>query len=371
MTPKLVQIFRGVLDYLNKGRFFDEAAVIDHQMVVLFRRSAKVAPDIYQPYLATTLLEYGMPLHSNHHQEDASSVREEALGIKRQLHHVDPSSHSSDLALYLRDLGRSLYALSQPRQAANVTAEAVEVLRELHRASPDSPHCAESLIQSQWALSETYRLANRNLDALAAIQDAVPLALRLFEKDAKDRNLLSIMWCELGVVLRRLSDYSEACSVYQKGLDLLRGSAGPQTNADIDNLAMLLITYSSSSRGGLSLLRSRSYHQGGCRSPAPTTQCRPGLLSREARLGFAGLRLRPLQHFTIRGGGCSAIRGTRDMPAVFPILSCRILLETRQLSLGPCPHTVEVGPVRNRVRGHRRSRWVVEKALLRASRFGS
>ena len=148
MTAEVVRSLKHITTFLHDARLFPEASAITHQLVVAIRRSAKTAPEIYYPYLAAALFEYGRPLHKAHERRAAASVREEALKIKQHLSHDDPTVHSSDLSTYLTELAQSLYDFGQYQETYNINSKAVSIARGLRNSNPNSLSLTKDLARS-------------------------------------------------------------------------------------------------------------------------------------------------------------------------------------------------------------------------------
>ncbi|MET9095219.1 serine protease [Streptomyces cyaneofuscatus] len=80
--------------------------------VELARKSAAVAPDVYEPQLADYLGQYGLALAASGRHRDATAASEEAIALLRPRFAADPAAYAYDMAGQLILQGRILHAAS-------------------------------------------------------------------------------------------------------------------------------------------------------------------------------------------------------------------------------------------------------------------
>lgn len=147
----------------------------------------------------------------------------------------------------LRLLGEALHKTDDENGARAALASAVEINRTLVREDPDSPTLIRKLTVSLWYSAVLHRSNERDVEALAAIEEAVALARRLKDRDEADAGALRLYGMVSEVYAQVLADrraYSrsfamteEVAGVYRDLVELADGSPGARRG-----LAMVLRT---------------------------------------------------------------------------------------------------------------------------------
>ena len=95
----------------------------------IIRDLAKKNPDVYLPYVATTLNNLGVLSRDNNEMEQAKIQYEEALEIRRGLSKKNPYVYLPDVAMTLSNLGNLSRTNNEMKRAKIEYEEAVELRR--------------------------------------------------------------------------------------------------------------------------------------------------------------------------------------------------------------------------------------------------
>ncbi|WP_435176544.1 tetratricopeptide repeat protein [Actinacidiphila sp. bgisy145] len=168
------------------GQLREGLAATEQAVAVYRRRTARGAlarllrsrrPGPYDADLATCLLSLGSRLAEVGRGEEALTVTEEAVAVRRRLAAFDPAAADEDLADSLANLGIYLSGVGRGEEALGPAQEAVDVYRRLAARDPQAyePNFASFL--SNFALHLIY--ADRAREALGPSEEAVALYRRL------------------------------------------------------------------------------------------------------------------------------------------------------------------------------------------------
>lgn len=147
----------------------------------------------------------------------------------------------------LRLLGEAHHKLGEADAARSALAGAVEINRTLVREDPDSPTLLRKLANSLWYSAVVHRTNERDVEALAAIEEAVGLARRLKDRDSDDAGALRLYGVVGEVYAQVLADRrefarsfamtEEVAAAYRRLVELAEGAPGARRG-----LAMVLRT---------------------------------------------------------------------------------------------------------------------------------
>jgi tetratricopeptide (TPR) repeat protein len=177
----------------------EQALATVQEAVEIYRRLARVRPEVHEPDLARSLNNLANGLAGVGQAEQALATVQEAVEIYRRLARVRPEVHEPDLANSLNNLGTLLADVGQAEQALTTAQEAVKIYRRLARARPEvhEPNLANSLSKLGNRLAGVGQVEQ----AMTAAEEAVRLYRPWYARrpEAYTDNLTSAV-----TILRRL-----------------------------------------------------------------------------------------------------------------------------------------------------------------------
>ena len=212
----------------------------------IYRRLAKVRPDIFLVGLANSLTTLGMMLANLDRREAALDASGAAVEIYRGLAQDSPDVYLPNLATGLNNLGKDFANLGRRDEALAAGQEAVDILRRIVPTGPDAlaADLASSLSNLGVMLSDLGRFG----EALAASQEAVETYRRLAATmpDAFEPDLASSL-TTLGAMFFNLRRGEEALAACRESVDIRRRLAAIRPDAfllgfarSLNNLATAL-----------------------------------------------------------------------------------------------------------------------------------
>jgi CHAT domain-containing protein/tetratricopeptide (TPR) repeat protein len=224
---------------LYEARQLEAALAAYEEALGLYRQLAQQQPQVYAPYLATTLTNLGNALYQLRRLEEAVAAYEEALGIRRRLAQQQPQVYAPDVAMTLNNLGNALYQLRRLEEAVAAYEETLGLYRQLAQQQPQvyEPYLATTLTNLGNALYQLRRLE----EALAAYEEALGLYRQLAQQQpqvyAPD---VAMTLTNLGNALYQLRRLEEAVAAYEEALGIRRRLAQQQPQVYAPDVAMTL-----------------------------------------------------------------------------------------------------------------------------------
>jgi len=187
----------------------------------IYRKLAEKNPDVYRPYVATTLNNLGNLLQANNEMSGAKKALEESLQIYRKLADKNPDVYLPYVATILNNLGRLLYFTKEMIGAKKAYTEALQNYRKLADKNPDVylPYVAGTLNN----LGVLLRDNNEMSGAKKAYEEALPIYRKLAEKNP-DVYLSDVAMTlnNLGILLQDNNEMSGAKKAYKEALQIYR-----------------------------------------------------------------------------------------------------------------------------------------------------
>ena len=242
ITPLLLES----VDSILYPPAIDEANIVCAQVIMVLRRSAKVAPEVYHSFLSQALRMYGDLLRQTKAPLDAASIGEEAVGIKRSLHHSDPTAHSSDLSKCLESLKYTLNCLDNARLSQELALETFRILKDNYRANPTPDRLQELAMYIDNLSINRHNIPTSHL--VTSMEEIVLLAREHpdWYSDSMDAALLPFTLSSFGNLLRLVGDHERACVAYREAWDFWQVSELEESENDTRTVARTLQSLSRS-----------------------------------------------------------------------------------------------------------------------------
>ena len=114
----------------------------------IYRDLAKKYPEVYRPYVATTLNNLGILHRNNNDYKEALDCYTEALKTYRDLAKKKPEAYRPDVSMTLNNLGILHANTNANKEALDCFTEALEIYRDLAVKNPDvyRPDVARTLV---------------------------------------------------------------------------------------------------------------------------------------------------------------------------------------------------------------------------------
>lgn len=196
-----------------------EAVDAIQESVDVYRVQADKAPEMFIPYLATTLCDLTFYVAETYpdQKERAFASGQETVSLYRQLATAYPGEYNQDLALALNYLSKCYNVMDDHENAINSINESLDLYRELENAER-STALQLKVADGLFNLSTYLNNAGRKLEALDAIQEASDLhrALAVVNPGAFNEDLalslmmLSIRLNDMGRLFDSLTAMQEA-----------------------------------------------------------------------------------------------------------------------------------------------------------------
>jgi CHAT domain-containing protein/tetratricopeptide (TPR) repeat protein len=186
-----------------------------------YRDLAERRPEVYQPYVASTLNNLGNVEHELNEMEAARGRCAESLGIYRELAKSLPDVYRPAVAMAANSLGRVQVALNDLEGARANYEEALRIRRELALAQPNVSRrevamTLNNLGHAQRALNETEAACESLVEALSIFRDLALVQREVYQP------LVALTLGNLGGVQHDLNDAETACGSFAEALVLYR-----------------------------------------------------------------------------------------------------------------------------------------------------
>ncbi|MFJ2716839.1 tetratricopeptide repeat protein [Streptomyces sp. NPDC087437] len=237
--PDLANSLNILSAFLSEVGRREEALTVAQEAVEIRRRLAAGNPAAHEPDLALALTNLGSRLWEEGRLEEALSAAQEAVEIRRLLTAADPAAHEHHLAGLLNNLGAFLSEVGRLEEALTVAQEAVEVQRRLAAGNPAAhgPELAGALSN----LGNHLSLAGRREEALTAVQEAVEVQRLLTAANpAAHEPDLALSLHNLGNRLSEVGRLEEALTAVQEAVEIRRLLTAADPAAHEHHLAGLL-----------------------------------------------------------------------------------------------------------------------------------
>jgi tetratricopeptide (TPR) repeat protein len=217
-----------------------DALVIYYEASALYRQLAESDPDPFRPKLADLLAFQGASLSAMDNHEEAMASFEECIRLYRQLvsRGLD-DQQSGQLARALTSLANSRFALGMYQAAADASEEAIAHYRTLASGSSDTFDIDLTIPLGN--LAAAWCELGRYPDAIGPATEAVRL-LRARSETNPEIALphLARATNNLGLVMSKLNEHSQALELTKESVDLHRALATGDSDAA---LALALVSY--------------------------------------------------------------------------------------------------------------------------------
>lgn len=212
-------------DRLNLAGRHDGALAVIAEAVVIRRGLTELAPDIFQPDLARSLLSLAKQLTWSGRHEDALAAIDESLSIYRPLDGQEPDKYRHYVAMALDHRGNCLSRLGRHAEALETAQNAVRFRRDLVAADPVADHV--NLARALSNLGVQLSGVNRDQDAVAAGEEAL-LVYRGLASDGQEefQSEIALLLTNLSASLYRLGRLDQARDAAQEAVALYRDLVG-------------------------------------------------------------------------------------------------------------------------------------------------
>ena len=217
----------------------NEALSIGEEAVTIRRELAAMRPEVFQPVLANSLNNLGVQYDAVGRRDEALAVSEEAVTIQRELASTRPEVFRPALASCLDNLGIRYDVVGRRDDALAVAEEAVAIRRELAAMRPEvfRPALATSLNN----LGIRYNAVGRRDDALAVTEEAVAIRRELAAmRPEVFRPVLATSLNNFGAFYNVVGRRDDALSVTEEAVTIYRELAAMRPEVFRPALAMSL-----------------------------------------------------------------------------------------------------------------------------------
>ncbi|WP_340203645.1 tetratricopeptide repeat protein [Ascidiimonas sp. W6] len=205
----------------------------------LRRKLAEKNPDVYLPYVATSLNNLGILLKSNNEMGAAQQAYEASLQLYRKLAEKNPDVYLPYVATSLNNLGNLLSANNEMGAAQQAYEESLQLYRKLAEKNPDVylPEVANTLNNLGNLLSDNNEMGA----AQQAYEESLQLRRKLAEKNP-DVYLpyVATSLNSLGILLSDNNEMVAAQQAYEESLQLRRKLAEKNPDVYLPDVAMTL-----------------------------------------------------------------------------------------------------------------------------------
>jgi tetratricopeptide (TPR) repeat protein len=246
--PYLATTLNNLGNALSDLRRLEAAVEAYQQALAIRRRLAQQQPQVYEPYLATTLNNLGNALRGLRRLEAAVEAYQQALAIRRRLAQQQPQVYEPDVATTLNNLGTALWGLRRLEAAVEAYQQALAIRRRLAQQQPQvyEPDVATTLNNLGTALRGLRRLEA----AVEAYQQALAIRRRLAQQQPQVYEpYLATTLNNLGNALSDLRRLEAAVEAYQQALAIYRQLAQQQPQVYEPDVAMTLHNLGDALRG--------------------------------------------------------------------------------------------------------------------------
>jgi CHAT domain-containing protein/exonuclease VII small subunit len=237
--PYLATTLNNLGTALRGLRRLEAAVEAFQQALAIYRQLAQQQPQVYEPYLATTLTNLGNALSDLRRLEAAVEAYQQALAIRRRLAQQQPEVYEPDLATTLTNLGNALSDLRRLEAAVEAYQQALAIYRQLAQQQPQvyEPDVAMTLNNLGNALSDLRRLEA----AVEAFQQALAIYRQLAQQQPEVYEPdVAMTLNNLGIALRGLRRLEAAVEAFQQALAIYRQLAQQQPQVYEPDLATTL-----------------------------------------------------------------------------------------------------------------------------------
>jgi tetratricopeptide (TPR) repeat protein len=237
--PYLATTLNNLGNALRDLRRLEAAVEAYQQALAIYRQLAQQQPDVYEPDVAMTLNNLGNALRGLRRLEAAVEAYQQALAIYRQLAQQQPEVYEPDVAMTLNNLGNALCGLRRLEAAVEAYQQALAIYRQLAQQQPQvyEPYLATTLNNLGNALRDLRRLEA----AVEAYQQALAIYRQLAQQQPQVYEpYLATTLNNLGNALRDLRRYEAAVEAYQQALAIYRQLAQQQPQVYEPDVAMTL-----------------------------------------------------------------------------------------------------------------------------------
>ncbi|WP_259015059.1 tetratricopeptide repeat protein, partial [Emticicia fluvialis] len=210
--------------FLQENNFFDEAIEIYKEALEIYRNLAKTNPQVYQPYVATTLNNLAVLHSAKNELEDAEKEYQEALEIRRNLAKTNPQVYQPYVAMTLNNLGNLHSAKNELEDAEKEYQEALEIRRNLAKTNPQvyQPYVAMTLNN----LAVLHSAKNELEDAEKEYQEALEIYKNLAKTNPQVyQPYVAMTLNNLGNLHSAKNELEDAEKEYQEALEIRRNLA--------------------------------------------------------------------------------------------------------------------------------------------------
>ena len=198
-----------------RARQFEEAEGAFREALEIYRRLAKQQPQVYEPYLTTTLNNLGVVLSDLRRFEEAEKAFREALGIRRRLAEQKPQVYEPDLARTLNNLGVVLSYLRRFEEAEGAYREAQKIYQR-HDVPDQRAMLLSNLGRLQMEKERWEEAAETLREAVEQVERLRAEVLNLERRERILRENIHI-YERLLICLMKLGRYQEALEVAERG----------------------------------------------------------------------------------------------------------------------------------------------------------
>ncbi len=225
------------LNDFEKARSYYEKAL--HELRMLVEQN----PEVYMPYMAKTLNNFGVLLKNTNELQQARAYYGEALKICRELSRQNPKAYMPEVAACLNNLGILLQETNELPQARVYHEKALKIRRELSRQNPEAymPDVATSLNNLGILLQKTNELHQ----ARVYHEEALEIRRELSEHNQETYKLdLAMTQESLALLYLQQGKEEDAERAYQEAHDIYQKLAGKHPRAyEIDYARMLVMGF--------------------------------------------------------------------------------------------------------------------------------
>ncbi|KAG8721315.1 POC1 centriolar protein A [Ceratobasidium sp. 395] len=224
----------------------EEALVATQESEAIYRRLATDQPAVFNPYLASSLVNLSHRLYDLGHREEALSAVVEGVDLSRQLAAERPDVFIPDLIKSLNHLSNCLSNMGRREEALSAIEEAVYIRREL--AAERSTVLALNIAPSLGTLSNCLDELGRLEEALTAMEETVHVYRQLAtDQPALFAPELAGSLSNLSNRLSRMGRREEALSAIVEAVQVYRQLAAerpamftPKVAGSLNNLSNCL-----------------------------------------------------------------------------------------------------------------------------------
>lgn len=222
----------------NKNEII-KAKELSEEGLRIINKLIKEGSDIYLPYLATALNNFGLLLTDIHESEKAKKCFDQALTIYHKLIWHDQGPHYNDMIVTLGNLAQLLIETHEIEKSKNINLRILQVIRKLAEEDPDVflPHLALILHNLGSVLYQN----NELVEAKSKNEEALEIYRKLAKKNPEVylpelagtlNNLASLM--------NSINNTSAAESMYEEVLQIYRKLADENPSAYLISVARTL-----------------------------------------------------------------------------------------------------------------------------------